>query len=155
MVLGEHSRQGYPNEWYNLIMATTRGSSGSYDIGNAPPKVIWTVVRGDTSGFKVYVTDDAKVPLILKGAGSEWDIAMKIKRPNSTPGVITDDAVTIMALHPRADEDDLVGEFTVWLTSEESHVLQTGDIFDIQVSDPTRVWTVAQGSLKILEDVTD
>jgi hypothetical protein len=33
--------------------------------------------------------------------------------------------------------------------------LQTGDIFDIQVSDPTRVWTVCQGSMKILEDVTD
>ena len=136
-------------------MAIQRGSASSYDIGNKPPTVIWTVVRGDTSGFKVYVTDDAKVPLILKGAGSEWNIAMKIKRPNTTPGVITDDAVTVMALHPVADEDDLVGEFTVWLTAEESNVLQTGDIFDIQVSDPTRVWTVAQGSMKILEDVTD
>lgn len=136
-------------------MATLRGSQSSYDIGNAPPTVIWTVVRGDTSGFKVYVTDDAQVPLVLKGEASEWSIAMKIKRPNSTPGVITDDATTIMALHPVADEDDLAGEFTVWLTAEESNVLQTGDIFDIQVSDPTRVWTVCQGSMKILEDVTD
>ena len=136
-------------------MATLRGSQSLYDIGNKPPTVIWTVVRGDTSGFKVYVTDDAKQPLILKGEESEWTIAMKIKRPNSTPGIITDDAVTIMALHPEADEDDLVGEFTVWLTAEESNVLQTGDIFDIQVSDPTRVWTVCQGSMKILEDVTD
>jgi hypothetical protein len=138
-------------------MATLRGSQKTYDIGNRPPTVIWTVVRGDTSGFKVYVTDDAKQPLILKGEGSEWDISMKIKRPTleSNLGVITDDATTIMALTPRADEDDLVGEFTVWLTSEESHVLQTGDIFDIQVSDPSRVWTVCQGSMKILEDVTD
>jgi len=136
-------------------MATLRGSQTSYDIGNAPPTVLWTVVRGDTSGFKVYVTDDAKVPLILKGEGSEWDIAMKIKRPNSTPGIITDNATTIMSLTPVADEDDLVGEFTVWLTAAQSVQLQTGDIFDIQVSDPTRVWTVAQGSLKILEDVTD
>jgi hypothetical protein len=136
-------------------MATLRGSQTSYDIGNAPPTVIWTVVRGDTSGFKVYVTDDAKVPLILKGAGSEWDIAMKIKRPTSTPGIITDNATLVLSLYPVADEDDLVGEFTVWLTAAESVQLQTGDIFDIQVSDPTRVWTVAQGSLKILEDVTD
>lgn len=138
-------------------MATLRGSQSLYNVGNPPPTVIWTVVRGDTSGFKVYVTDDAKVPLILKGPGSEWDIAMKIKRPTlaSDKGVITDNAITIMALHPVADEDDLVGEFTVWLTAEESNVLQTGDIFDIQVSDPTRVWTVAQGSLRILEDVTD
>jgi hypothetical protein len=136
-------------------MATLRGSQTSYDIGNAPPTVVWTVVRGDTSGFKVYVTDDAKVPLVLKGAGSEWDIAMKIKRPTSTPGIITDAATLVLNLSPVADEDDLVGEFTVWLTAAESVQLQTGDIFDIQVSDPTRVWTVAQGSLKILEDVTD
>lgn len=136
-------------------MATVRGSKASYDIGNAPPTVIWTVVRGDTSGFKVYVTDDAKQPLILKGIGSEWDIAMKIKRPTSTPGIITDAATLVLSLYPVADEDDLVGEFTVWLTAAESAQLQTGDIFDIQVSDPTRVWTVAQGSLKILEDVTD
>lgn len=136
-------------------MATLRGSQTSYDIGNKPPTVIWTVVRGDTSGFKVYVTDDAKQPLVLKGEGSEWSIAMKIKRPNTTPGVITDDATVVMSLYPVADEDDLVGEFTVWLTAEESVQLQTGDIFDIQVSDPTRVWTVCQGSMKILEDVTD
>lgn len=136
-------------------MATLRGSQSLYNVGNPPPTVIWTVVRGDTSGFKVYVTDDAKYPLVLKGEGSEWDISMKIKRPNSTPGIITDDATTIMALTPRADEDDLVGEFTVWLTAEESNVLQTGDIFDIQLTDPTRVWTVCQGSMKILEDVTD
>ena len=136
-------------------MATQRGSASSYDIGNKPPTVIWTVVRGDTSGFKVYVTDDAKVPLVLKGAGSEWDIAMKIKRPTSTPGIITDAATLVLDLYPVADEDDLVGEFTVWLTAAESAQLQSGDIFDIQVSDPTRVWTVAQGSLKILEDVTD
>jgi hypothetical protein len=138
-------------------MAITRGSASFYDIGNKPPTVIWTVVRGDTSGFKVYVTDDAKEPLILKGEGSEWEISMKIKRPilAKDKGVITDNATLVFNLYPVADEDDLVGEFTVWLTAEESVQLQTGDIFDIQVSDPTRVWTVAQGSLKILEDVTD
>lgn len=134
-------------------MAQLRGSQSSYDIGNKPPTVLWTVVRGDTSGFKVYATDDAKDPLNIP----DWTISMKIKRPNlaSNLGVITDDATTIMALHPVADEDDLIGEFTVWLTAEESNVLQTGDIFDIQLSDSTRVWTVCQGSMKILEDVTD
>lgn len=136
-------------------MANFRGSASSYDIGEKPPTVIWTVVRGDTSGFKVYVTDDAKVPLVLKGSGSQWTIAMKIKRPTSTPGVITDDATLVLSLTPVADADDLVGEFTVSLTAAQSVQLQTGDIFDIQLSDPTRVWTVAQGSLKILEDVTD
>jgi hypothetical protein len=134
-------------------MATTRGSANSYNIGNKPPTVLWTVVRGDTSGFRVYATDDAKVALTI----DDWTINMKIKRPNNIAdlGVITDDAVTIMALHPAADENDGPGEFTVWLTAEESHNLETGDIFDIQLSDETRVWTVAQGAMMILEDVTD
>ncbi len=134
-------------------MATFRGSASSYDIGEKPPTVIWTVVRGDTSGFKVYVVDDAGQPLNIP----DWNINMKIKRPNNSSdlGIITDNATLIMELSPAADADDLVGEFTVWLTSEQSVILETGDIFDIQLSDATRVWTVAQGSMKILEDVTD
>jgi myosin-crossreactive antigen len=134
-------------------MATTRGSSSSYDIGNKPPTVLWTVVRGDTSGFRVYATDDAKVALNIP----DWDISMKIKRPNSVAnlGVITDDATTVMILTPAPDANDGPGEFTVWLEAAQSQNLQTGDIFDIQLTDPSRVWTVAQGSMKILEDVTD
>ena len=134
-------------------MATLRGSASSYDIGNKPPTVKWTVVKGDTSSFRVYVTDDLKQPLNIP----DWTISMKIKRPNNAIdlGVITDNATTVMALTPFADADDAPGEFTVSLTAEESNSLQTGDIFDIQLSDPTRVWTVAQGSMVILEDVTD
>jgi hypothetical protein len=136
-------------------MATTRGSSGQYEVGNKPPTVLWTVVRGDTSAFRVYVTDDAKDPLVI----ADWTIRMKIKRPNLAinSGVITDDAVTIMALTPIHDANDGDGEFTVSLTAAESVSLQTGDIFDIQLSLPQDdlVWTVAQGSLVVLEDVTD
>ena len=124
-----------------------------YSVGANPPIVTWTVVRGDTSAFKVYVTDDNKDPLNIP----DWDISMKIKRPtlSTDKGKITDNATTIMALTPIADANDLPGEFTVSLAAEESHNLETGDIFDIQLSDPTRVWTVAQGSMIILEDVTD
>jgi hypothetical protein len=135
-------------------MAILRNSSQDlYNVGAKPPTVKWTVVRGDTSAFKVYVTDDAQAPLVIE----DWNIAMKIKRPNNTSnlGVITDDATTIMALSPAADEDDLAGEFTVRLAAEESHNLETGDIFDIELSTPDTVWTVAQGSMIILEDVTD
>lgn len=135
-------------------MAILRNSSQSlYNIGEKPPFVNWTVVRGDTSGFKVYLEDDSKTPLIV----SDWTISMKVKRPNVsqlTP-VITDEATTIMQLVPEADADDLVGEFTVFLSSSQSLILQTGDIFDIQVSNGEIVWTVCQGSMIILEDVTD
>jgi len=136
-------------------MATLRGSQASYDVGNTPPRVTWTIVRGDTASFKVYVTDDAKVPLVV----ADWDIAMKIKRPNlsANAGVITDDATLVLELYPVADLDDLPGEFTVSLTALESVELKTGDIFDIQLSTVANsiVWTVTQGSMIILEDVTD
>lgn len=134
-------------------MATLRGSATSYDVGNKPPTVTWTVVRGDTAAFKAYVTNDAKQPLTI----SEWLISMKIKRPNNAAdlGVITDNATHILDVYPVADPDDLPGEFTVSLTDSESFILQTGDIFDVQLSQPGTVWTVCQGSMIILEDVTD
>lgn len=136
-------------------MATLRGSAASYDVGNRPPMVSWTVVRGDTAAFKLYVTDDAKQPLVI----ADWTITMKIKRPNlaTQAGVITDNATEILELFPEADPDDLIGEFTVSLTATESVQLETGDIFDIQLASAGNaiVWTVAQGKMIILEDVTD
>jgi hypothetical protein len=136
-------------------MATLRGSSNAYDVGNRPPVVTWTLVRGDTASFRVYVTDDQKQPLNIP----DWTIAMKIKRPNSTAnlGVITDAATLVLDLYPEADLDDAPGEFTVFLSAAESIQLETGDIFDIQLStaNDAQVWTVAQGKMAILEDVTD
>lgn len=125
----------------------------NYSVGNIPPQVTWTVVRGDTAAFRIYLTDDSKTALNIP----DWTIVMKIKRPNlvSNLGVITDDATLILTLTPAPDADDLSGEFTVSLTAEESNILQTGDIFDIQVSQIGTVWTVAQGKMVILEDVTD
>ncbi len=134
-------------------MATLRGSASSYDVGNKPPTINWTVVRGDTASFRVYVTDDEKQPLNIP----DWTIDMKIKRPNNSSdlGVITDNASVVMSLNPAADADDAAGEFTVSLLSSESQILETGDIFDIQLSNSAYVWTVAQGKMIILEDVTD
>jgi hypothetical protein len=136
-------------------MATLRGSRDLYDVGNRPPIVNWTVVRGDTASFRVYVTDDSKQPLNI----ADWTIAMKIKRPNSSTdlGVITDNATVVLDLYPAADLDDAPGEFTVFLSAAESVQLESGDIFDIQLStiNDAQVWTVAQGKMIILEDVTD
>ena len=136
-------------------MATYRGQgSDSYFIGDAPPFVEWTVVRGDTAAFRVYVTDDTKQPLNI----SDWTIQMQVKRPNNSVdlGKITDNATLILNLSPVADANDGSGEFTVSLTAEQSMLLNTGDIFDIELSLPANeiVWTVAQGKMKILEDVT-
>lgn len=133
-------------------MATFRDQSqSSYSVGNTPPNVVWTVVRGDTASFRVYVTDDNKDPLVI----GDWTIDMEIKRPNTKPGDFTDDAELIVTLVPAPTETDAAGEFTVSLTANESTLLETGDIFDIELSDESRVWTVARGTMNIIEDVTN
>ena len=136
-------------------MATFRNQTSVYDIGEAPPFVNWTFVRGDTASFKVYLTDDARVPLNIP----DWNISMQIKRPTTVPvisGQITDNATLLYTLTPIQDANDLVGEFTVSLAANETLTLNTNDIFDIEVSLPADsiVWTVAQGKVIVLEDVT-
>ena len=133
-------------------MATLRDQAqNAYAVGLKPPTVTWTVVRGDTAAFRVYVTDDNKDPLVIE----DWTIAMEVKRPNTSAGDFTDDAELIVELEPISTEIDGPGEFTVSLMAEESVLLETGDIFDIELSDESRVWTVARGTLVIIEDVTN
>ena len=127
-------------------MAQYRGyGSSSYAVGYEPPTVTWTVVKGDTASFRVYVTDNDKNPLDIE----QWTIAMDIVPPNtSTP---------VVELSPGPTEGDGPGEFTVALTAEESALLTTGDRFDIQMSsaDPVAVWTVAQGTMTMIDSVTE
>jgi hypothetical protein len=124
-------------------MATYRTQgTDSFSIGSAPPTVLWTLVRGDTSAFRVYVTDENRNPLTI----SEWDISMDIVRPTNNN--------VIVSLVPSETADDNAGEFTVSLSSGQSEILQTGDIFDIQLDDGTRTWTVCKGSITVIEDVT-
>jgi hypothetical protein len=132
-------------------MATYRGQgSDSFSIGSAPPTVLWTLVSGDTAAFRVYVTDEERVPLTI----SEWNIAMDIVRRtvNANTGVVT--YPLIVSLEPEATLNDEDGEFTVSLTSGESEDLATGDTFDIQLSDGTRTWTVCKGTITVIDDIT-
>jgi len=132
-------------------MANYRGAGQSvYDIGDAPPLVKWTIVKGDTVAFRIYVTDDAKNPLVI----ANWTIAAKFRRPDTANNFDQDSAGTIFTITPATDAGDGTGEFTVKLTSVQSAQLRTGDVFDVQLSDATRVWTVARGQMVVLEDVT-
>ena len=125
-------------------MATYRGQgSDSFSIGAAPPQVSWTVVRGDTAAFRVYVTDENRQPLTI----DDWTIAMDIARPSSSNAVIVS-----LTPEPTVDDDD--GEFTVSLSPGDSELLATNDIFDIQLTDATRTWTVCKGTITVIEDVT-
>jgi hypothetical protein len=128
-------------------MATFRNQpTDSYALGAAPPEIRWTVVRGDSAAFRVYVTNDARVPLLLE----DWEVAMDIYRPS------TEDVILSLSPEPIEFQDE-EGSFTVTLTSAQSQLLETGDIFDIQLTEllsEGRVWTVAKGSMVIIEDIT-
>jgi hypothetical protein len=137
-------------------MATYRGQGAStYDIGEKPPFVNWTIVKGDTASFMVYLTDDSKQPLVIP----DWDIEVEFKRPTTPvdPQIITDVATLIFTVTPEQDLSDGDGEFKVNLTAAQTTLLRTNDIFDIEIRLPqnTLVWTVAQGKITLLEDVTN
>ncbi len=129
-------------------MATFRNqTTDSYALGSTPPEIRWTVVRGDSAAFRVYVTDDERNPLLIE----DWQIDMDVYRPS------TDEVV--LSLEPQPIEfQDSEGSFTVSLTSAQSEILETGDVFDIQLTEldsGTRVWTIAKGSLVVIEDITE
>jgi hypothetical protein len=125
-------------------MATYRNQS-PYQIGSEPPQSVWTIVRGDTASFKMYVQDDAGEPLVIE----DWTISMDFYRPSTTSVVLT--------VTPAADEDDGPGEFTVYLEYDETELLETDDEFDIQMAASSNiiVWTVLQGTVRMIEDITD
>lgn len=117
-----------------------------FNVGNLPPQILWTIVRGDSAVFRVYVTDDNRQPLDING----WDITIDIERSGQI----------VQTLLPQADPDEELGYFFVRLTPSQSELLETDDIFDIQlwdrVTDDSKaiVWTVAQGKMNVIEDVT-
>ena len=133
-------------------MATFRDQAlNAYSVGSTPPTVTWTVVKGDTAAFRVYVTDDNKDPLVIE----DWTIEMEIKRPVVAGNLNDANPAGVLILNPSPTAEDSDGEFTVSLTSAQSKSLNTGDIFDIELSDASRVWTVARGILTVIEDITN
>jgi hypothetical protein len=125
-------------------MAQYRDSGGN--IGNEPPQSIWTIVRGDTASFKMYVQDDSCQPLVI----GDWNIKMDFYRQGATSN-------PILEVYPEADPDDGPGEFTIYLSHTQTEILDTNDQYDIQLSllDMSIVWTVLQGKIKMIEDITD
>lgn len=114
-------------------------------IGSEPPQSVWTLVRGDTASFKMYVQDDTGTPLTIE----DWNISMDFYRPSTDTVVLT--------INPTAALGDAPGEFTVSLAYTETEILQTNDEFDIQMATLSNsiVWTVLQGKVSMVEDITD
>jgi hypothetical protein len=132
-----------PNE---SAMSPQPTAPATYNLGNIPPLVNWTVVIGDSAAFRIYVEDDLGNELVY----TDWDISADFRRYSDNIG---DDL--IFTLSPSVTEFDDPGEFTVFLSPEQSKQLRTGDVFDVQLSDDTRVWTVCQGEMTMIGEITD
>ena len=126
----------------------------TYNLGNIPPLVNWTVVIGDSASFRIYVEDDLgnEVDYTNDESGdiTGFDIKADFRRYSDNVG--TD---LIFSVTPYATEFDDAGEFTVTISPAQSKQLRTGDVFDVQLSDATRVWTVCQGEMIMIGEVTD
>ena len=126
----------------------------TYSLGNIPPLVNWTVVIGDSASFRIYVEDDLgnEVDYTNDESGdiTGFDIKADFRRYSDNVG--TD---LIFSVTPYATEFDEAGEFTVTVSPAQSKQLRTGDVFDVQLSDATRVWTVCQGEMIMIGEVTD
>jgi hypothetical protein len=126
----------------------------TYNIGNIPPLVNWTVVIGDSASFRIYVEDDLGNELDYtndeSGDVTGWDIKADFRRYSDNVG--TD---LIFSVTPYATEFDDPGEFTVTISPAQSKQLRTGDVFDVQLTDNDRVWTVCQGEMSMIGEVTD
>jgi hypothetical protein len=94
----------------------------------------------------MYVQDDSGSPLVIE----DWSIEMNFNRESSSSN-------PILTITPAADPDDGPGEFTVFLAYDETEILQTNDEFDIKMSLPLNevVWTVLQGKVLMIEDITN
>ena len=143
----------YRNPDESSITPQPTGGS-TYNIGNVPPLVNWTVVIGDSASFRIYVEDDLGNELDYtndeSGDVTGWDIKADFRRYSDNVG--TD---LLFSVTPYATEFDDPGEFTVTLSPAQSKQLRTGDVFDVQLSDATRVLTVCQGEMSMIGEVTD
>ena len=131
-------------------------ASSTYNIGNKPPLVNWTVVIGDSASFRIYVEDDLgnelDYTIPVSGDDAGWDISGEFRRYSDNAG---DDLLFTIYPNPVPGIDGL-GEFTVTVSPAQSKILRTGDVFDLQLRDgATRVWTVCQGEMTMIGEVTE
>ncbi len=119
----------------------TTNANGEIEVGATPPIVRWTVVKGDSAAFRIYVEDDNANPIVP----ADYTIKADFMR-NST---------LLFSCTPSVTEFDEDGEFTVYVSPAQCKLLATGDIFDVQLSDPVVVWTVCRGVMNVIPEVTD
>jgi hypothetical protein len=116
-------------------------TAGEIEVGATPPIVRWTVVKGDYAAFRCYVEDDSGNPIVP----DDYQIKADFRRGTEI----------IFSATPSQSEFDNVGEFTVSITPAQCKLLQSNDVFDVQLSDAVVVWTVCRGIMTVISEVTD
>lgn len=116
-------------------------AAGEIPVGAIPPKVRWTVVKGDSASFRIYVEDDNANAI----DPTDYNIKADFRRGTTL----------IFSTTPEKTEFDSNGEFTVYLTPAQCKQLATNDVFDVQLSDSVVVWTVCRGIMTVIDEVTD
>jgi hypothetical protein len=130
-------------------MAITRGSSNFYAVGNTPPDVTWTVVRGDSASFTVSLLENDEVTAFDTEG---WTYSATAYDPTSDvlddlPVTVEGSVVTVTA----------PAETTAnWGIRYKSVVAELS--FDLQAVVPdgnsTITWTPVIGTICVLGDVT-
>jgi hypothetical protein len=116
-------------------------AAGEIPVGAIPPKVRWTVVKGDSASFRIYVEDDTANAI----DPTDYNIKADFRRGTQL----------LFSTTPEKTEFDGSGEFTVYLTPAQCKQLATNDLFDVQLSDAVVVWTVCRGVMTVIDEVTD
>jgi hypothetical protein len=116
-------------------------AAGEVEVGATPPVIRWTVVKGDYAAFRSYVEDDSGNPITPE----DYQIKADFRRGTEL----------LFSITPQKTEFDNAGEFTVSITPAQCKQLQSGDIFDVQLSDAVVVWTVCRGIMTVISEVTD
>jgi hypothetical protein len=109
---------------------------------SGPAKVDLSVYRGDTGQFRITVTDDQDNPVDVSAAAWEADIRLKA----TDPTVITNFDVQLV----NGDTSSI----DVLLSSDNSELLPTGCVYDVEMRVGSTVTTLIYGTITVTQDVS-
>lgn len=104
-------------------------------INNVPEKVNWTVYRGDTAGFTIYVNDDNGAPINI----TTWTWTANLSNSTHSSSAALGITSASSSISVRIDD---------W----ES--LEVENTFDVRaVKDDDSIWTVIRGLIAVEDNV--
>ncbi len=113
-------------------------------FGSDPARVIWKVVRGDTSAIKVsFLQDDETTPYNTTG----WDFVSVAYDPKTDAEYELETSFASNVLTVTAPSDVTV-EWGVIYGSVVAELL-----FDVQVDTGSEIWTPIVGTISVIGDV--